>query len=309
MSEEKKESLKDQSIDKLLQQHTLEELEDLLGMKVILSKFPAVVDDPNPNKSGVLLRDEIEDYAKKFNLICPFNPDNLKGASCRLTVGTQYALGGKDGRLLSEPGKNELKIPPFEVAVIRTGEIINMPYFLIGRWNIRVTAAYEGLLWVGGPQVDPGWIGYLFCPIYNLSAQEITLKKGQAIAVIDFIKTTTLDKELVPQMMPRPPKRLSIEDYKPYFRSALFTEVAQRIDQVESIINNQVESRIKRIEAMAGLFVTVLAICIATVAIFVTSTQGSESTVSIAFSAWLYISIALSIIAIVLALAIGRLRK
>ena len=51
-----------------------------------------------------------------------------------------------------------------------------MPRFLIGRWNIRVTVAYKGLLWVGGPQVDPGWVGHLFCPIYNLSDQEVNFK-------------------------------------------------------------------------------------------------------------------------------------
>jgi hypothetical protein len=44
---------------------------------------------------------------------------------------------------------------------------------------------------VGGPQVDPGYQGKLFCPLYNLSNKTIKLRYGDTIAAIDFIRTTT----------------------------------------------------------------------------------------------------------------------
>ena len=139
---------------------------------------------------GVLLSDAIERCVTAFDLIKPFNPDNLKPANYKLTIGNEYAINGVIHSLSDESGKNEIKIHPFEVAIIKTHETINMPRFLIGRWNIQVSRAYQGLIWVGGPQVDPGYVGHLFCPIYNLSDQDVPLFKGESIAVIDFVRTT-----------------------------------------------------------------------------------------------------------------------
>jgi deoxycytidine triphosphate deaminase len=151
--------------------------------KKLLEQLKCFEQDPL-RTTGVLLSDEIEEYVKQFKLIDPFDPNNLKPAAYELTVGDEYSLGGKTGKLSDESGKNEVKIPPFEVIVIKTRERLNLPRFLIARWNIRVKWAYEGLLWVGGPQVDPGWVGHLCCPIYNLSDHEVTLRLGEPIAVM-----------------------------------------------------------------------------------------------------------------------------
>jgi deoxycytidine triphosphate deaminase len=149
---------------------------------------------PEENKigtSGVLLRDEILYYQRKCNLIEPFEIENLKPAAYRLRVGDQYSVEGENKHL--KQGES-LEIGPFQVAIIKTQERVNLPHFLIGRWNIDVSKAYQGLLWVGGPQVDPGYSGYLFCPIYNLSSSKVELQQGESLAVIDFVKTTPFDK-------------------------------------------------------------------------------------------------------------------
>ncbi|KFD42568.1 hypothetical protein HY02_00295 [Peptococcaceae bacterium SCADC1_2_3] len=141
--------------------------------------LPCCPEEDPKGEPGVLLSDEIERYVCEFKLIDPFNSENLKAASYQLTVGDEYAVGGEIGKLYDEAGKNKIKIPPFEVTVIKTKEMINMPRFLIGRWNIRVSKAYDGLLWVGGPQVDPGYVGHLYCPIYNLSNREVIYRVGR----------------------------------------------------------------------------------------------------------------------------------
>ena len=153
-----------------------------------LSKFKSASwEEQQRRPAGVLLSDEIEYYCRKHQLIEPYNPDNLMAASYELRVGLKYAVGGKkyDVKL-----GDTVKIPQFEVAVIQILETINMPDFLIGRWNIRTRWAYEGLIWVGGPQVNPGFRGLLLCPIWNLSDKDIEIKCGDAIAVMDFEKTT-----------------------------------------------------------------------------------------------------------------------
>ena len=73
--------------------------------------------------------------------------------------------------------------------------MLRIPRFLVSRWSIRVRKIYVGLLWTGGLQVDPGWVGYLFCPIYNLAEQEVELRSGEGMFTIDFIRTTPLTAE------------------------------------------------------------------------------------------------------------------
>lgn len=159
-----------------------------------LKKYQCPDSDPY-GTFGVLLSDEIERYVAWFRLIDPFDCNNLDPAAYKLTVGDECAVGGEKKELCDEPNKNKITIPPFEVAVIKTHETVNLPRFLIARWNIYITLAYEGLVWVGGPQVDPGYVGHLFCPVYNLSDKEVTLRLHDTIAIIDFIKTTSFKNE------------------------------------------------------------------------------------------------------------------
>ena len=208
--------------------------------KIIAETQDALEEDAHPEKTGVLLSDEIEFYVKQGQLIDPFDRKNLKPAAYELTVGDEAVLGGKPVRLSDCWPKNSLTIPAFEVAVIKTDETLNLPRFLIGRWNIRVAWAYKGLVWVGGPQVDPGYVGHLFCPIYNLSNKEVQIKKGEAIAVMDFVKTTKFDRNRGKEeweRYQRPHKRLVIEDFGiDDFRSGPF-ETKGKLDEVDRKIN------------------------------------------------------------------------
>lgn len=209
--------------------------------------------------TGVLLSDAIEHYVRSFDLISPFDSNNLKPANYKLTVGDEYAIGGKIFPLENETGKNEIRIPPFEVAIIKTRETINMPNFLIARWNIQVKRAYEGLLWVGGPQVDAGYVGHLFCPIYNLSDNEVILRYGEAIAVIDFVKTTEFHDHKSKQY-PHPPERILFEDYAPeHLVSALASKIEKQIPEIKGHVDSvekEARARIGSIESRVDTFVT-----------------------------------------------------
>lgn len=123
----------------------------------------------------------------QFELITPFDEKYLRPAGYDLRVGSHYSIGGK--RMALADG-TQFEIGPYQVAVIETLETLNLPNFLIGRWNIRVQLAYLGLLWVGGAQVDPGFRGRLCCPIYNLSTKPVSLEFKQKLAMIDFVTTT-----------------------------------------------------------------------------------------------------------------------
>ena len=265
--------------------------------------------------TGVILSDEIEEYVRQFKLIDPFDPKNLKAAGYELTVGRRHAIGGDFGELMDGPGKNEVIIPPFEVLIIQTTETVNLPRFLIGIWNIRVAWAYKGLLWVGGPQVDPGYVGYLYCPIYNLSNREVTLKLGEPIALLGFLKTTPF-KGRVSVEYSRPPRRILFEDYNPNeLKSALFTEAGEKLRVIENEIEQfkkEIEEKITKSEAklerstttietrlnsITATTFTALAILVGSLSILVGSVQRLQET----FPWWFYLSIIFSIVAIVIA--------
>ena len=92
-------------------------------LKRLCEEAPLQVDDYDPPSHGVLLSHQIEHYATKHKMIIPFCRDNLKPAGYYLSLGKDYAIGGKLKKLSSEEGKNVLVIPPFEVAIISTNEV------------------------------------------------------------------------------------------------------------------------------------------------------------------------------------------
>ena len=142
-------------------------------------------------QGAVLLRDEIREYCKKApKLIDPFVDEKkfLKPASYHLRLGDRCRVDGKDCNLSA--GNPVLKIPPHGIAIVRTLEKVNIPGFLIARWNLKVKKVYKGLVWVGSLQVDPGYSGYLFCPLYNLSNEEQRLEYKESLFTIDFVRTT-----------------------------------------------------------------------------------------------------------------------
>lgn len=220
----------------------------------ILDNLVVLDEDPDPTIKGVLLSDQISFYADKHKLIHPFDKANLKPAGYELTVGDEYFRGGEYHSLEKENGK--IVIPPFEVAVIKTRERVCLPRFMIARWNIKVSQAYNGLLWVGGPQVDPGYKGFLFCPLYNLSDQTVILSHGEAIALIDFTKTTDFNKGQSIAYRSRPTRPI-IEDFGiDDFKSALHTKAAQKIDEFDG-----------KVRALEQRFVTFTQISIAVFAL------------------------------------------
>jgi deoxycytidine triphosphate deaminase len=263
-----------------------------------LRQYSCPTIDPRPRPPvGVLLSDEIEHYVGSFKMIDPFTKDNLKSAGYELTVGDEFVLGGKKEELKKD---GEIRIPPFNVVVIKTGETINLPRFLIARWNVRVRWAYEGLLWVGGPQVDPGWIGHLFCPLYNLSDKDVVLRYGDPIALMDFVTTTPFNSGKSVEYR-RPPKRVLLEEYRAAeLRSALYTEAKRRIDEIEKETANKIDRLEKRMEFFVATTLVIMAVLFAVLGIF--TTVGRDTLVPV----WPLLSACFSTVALFLALLAFR---
>ena len=199
----------------------------------ILGSFPDARRWDGDYERGVLLSDRIEAYVREYRLIDPFDRAKLKPAAYELSVGETFTINGETRRL-DPTGIESIVIPPFGVVIVQTLERLNMPNSLIARWNIRVTWAYQGLLWVGGAQVDPGFCGFLFCPLYNLSDQDVILHYGEPIAQIDFVTTTAPIRAKSKEYgRPADRHRLLIDDYNPHLKSALIELATKRLKSAE----------------------------------------------------------------------------
>lgn len=151
--------------------------------------------DPDPShQPGLLLSDRILFYCEKVNLVFPYDPCFVGPASYTLHAGREYMISRKPGNVetldLEKEGK--VIIPPNGLIYIRFYEEVNIPRYMIARFNLSVTQVYRGLLLGTGPQVDPGFRGYLGCPIHNFTDENKTIKFLDPLGTIDFEKSTPL---------------------------------------------------------------------------------------------------------------------
>lgn len=233
---------------------------------------------------AVLLSNEIERYATEHGMIHPFErKECLQPASYDLRLGDEYRIAGRTGRLDDE--NRYLTIRPYEVVVLSTYERLCLPRFIIGRWSLRVTAAYDGLLWTGGSQVDPGYCGKLYCPIYNLSDREIQLEYKRRIFSIDFVRTTPFtknDKYECKRWEQRRPD--TIEAYDTHGLKSELVETSKRAKEAS-----------QRIDTFQAIVFTVLSVIISVLA--AVATVGIFGRLEIA-NWWGWTSFVLSLLAV-----------
>ena len=256
---------------------------------------------------GVLLGDVIKKYIDKLNpkLIQDADTENnLRPASYSLRLGKNYYQDGSYGILTDD--NPVIIIRPHGMVVVSTYEKLHVPRYLIGRWNLRVSLVYTGLLWAGGPQVDPGFSGFLFCPLYNLSNTEVALKLKEHIFTIDFEKTTSYNEEVAkdhPYLKFKGTKH-KLDDYIPSYD--LKSSVGELKKQVEAS-----EKRVtKRVDDLQSTVLIGLSIVFAGLTIVATlpSIPGAHLTLSIDLLTGFYVSLSLS--SIILSLfAIKRTKR
>ena len=201
-------------------------------------------DDPHPDAVGILLGDQIQAYVNNLDppLIDYFAPEELRPASYGLRLGDEYYQDGIFKRLSEE--NRFVVIEPHEMAVVSTHEFLHLPRYLIGRWNLRISLVYKGLLWAGAPQVDPGYYGHLYCPLYNLSNTRVDIQRLDHIFTIDFEKTTVYDPDKhgprfetkrtkLAQYLPSYPLKSSVGDLQRQIKDAA-AAANQREDKLSS---------------------------------------------------------------------------
>jgi deoxycytidine triphosphate deaminase len=134
---------------------------------------------PKVNYSGVLVENEIRDQ----NLIRVPDADYddprcYQPASYDLRLGAEYVTPHKDRQLqISRCDTNGmLTIGAFGMVIVSTYESVATPNNVVGRFNLRIAHAFEGIIVQMGTQVEPNYEGPLFALLHNISDQPKSLK-------------------------------------------------------------------------------------------------------------------------------------
>jgi deoxycytidine triphosphate deaminase len=145
--------------------------------------------DPDPDSAAVLSADRIRAYHYLIGrMIRPFQEKHLNPASYDLTLGPRCVIDGKEEILSSR--NPVLSIPPGSIALTAPREVLMIPHWLTATFNLKSEYLFKGLLMGIGPQIDPGFMGLLTCPLHNISCESVQLNFNEPYAKIDFVKTT-----------------------------------------------------------------------------------------------------------------------
>ncbi len=124
---------------------------------------------------GVLVEDEIKD----LSLIKPPLGGELD-PRCYKPTSFDLRLGGEC--IYIKVGPHEVSdctdgiiIEPFSSVMVSTYERVELPVNVVGKFNLRIKLALEGLIVQMGTQVEPNYKGPLFAMLLNMSDKKIKL--------------------------------------------------------------------------------------------------------------------------------------
>ncbi len=85
---------------------------------------------------------------------------------------------------------NVLRIKPFTSIVFSTYEKVKMPINVVGRFDLMVKWALQGLILQVGTQIEPGYEGRLFGLLHNFSKKEICIPTSSRLLTAEFSYTS-----------------------------------------------------------------------------------------------------------------------
>jgi len=147
----------------------------------------------NPDRKGMLLSDQIHRFCtlQPQGLLISegYDESKLRPAAFTLTVGDVYYDSNGERKQLSEQSPS-FEMPPNSIVFVSIAESLDLPFYIVARFNLRVEWVYKGILLGTGPQVEPGFRGKLSCPLYNLTNHPHLIARKEPFATIDFERTT-----------------------------------------------------------------------------------------------------------------------
>lgn len=138
---------------------------------------------------GAVLTDaEIRRLARERRLISDFLEGSLSGASYDLRLGRECYTRGKTHMLSVEDPS--YRLDPGQFIILTSNERLQLPDDIVGRAGLMSRWAQRGLVSLFSPQIDPGFVGLIVVPLFNVGNAPVTLKLGETIFTVEFVRTS-----------------------------------------------------------------------------------------------------------------------
>ncbi len=217
----------------------------------------------------VILTDkEIKAKIKQGDLVIDPPPKEIQPASIDLTVGEEAFIATADD-ITRVDQKRLLVIPAGELALMITREKVKLSQKIVGRIGLRSHYTRKGLILLAGPQIDPGFEGYLHVCVCNLSPTEISMAYGDPFCTVEFhALSEPVEKpysgEYQLQHHITSDDIRDIKERRGYALSEIIMNmqvIARDISSLRNIVEtlrNIVETYSKRVDTYMGIFVASL---------------------------------------------------
>lgn len=158
------------------------------------------------------------DQIRGMGIIKGARDDLFRGASYDIRVGKEFlSPGAAEIDALKQGGV--LRIPAHDFVILESEEGFAMPKNVVGRYDLRRAVFPRGLLLQPGLHLDPGYKGKLVSFLFNLSADAVTLRRGDTFASVEFSFTSQDVSDDKLHASYRQPEPMGFEDLLPAVRA------------------------------------------------------------------------------------------
>jgi len=191
---------------------------------------------------------EIITAHEKHELPILFNEvdwENLREANYDLRLGEDvYVTTKKLPEKLSAMGADgTISIEPGEFGILMTYESIFVPHDLMGLISIRLRYKNRGLVNISGFHVNPGFWGKIMFAVYNAGPSDVVLRYKEPVFMIMFDRLSSPSREIKPSIFRK------MENIPVRIISAL---------RGTSVSVRNLDERVKRIETILPILITIL---------------------------------------------------
>lgn len=124
-------------------------------------------------------------------VIDPFDTALVRPASYDCRVGRVLLAG----RGVVDPHKEKVVLRTGDWAEIETLEVIELSTKVAATYGLRSSITRRGIIWFGGPQIDPGYRGKIFTSVFNPTSEPFEIEPNYPFCSLIFFNLATEAKE------------------------------------------------------------------------------------------------------------------
>jgi len=203
-------------------------------------------------------RDILEEMEKGTLVIKDFARECLGPASYDMRL-RKHVFRSSTGKVHNLEEEQVITIEPNEFIQVLSYEELKLPRSICGRFGLRSHFTRKGLIWSGGPQIDPGFEGVLSVTIYNPGSRPVPIRYLENFCTVEFtwLKTEASREYSGPYqgLTSFPPNDLV---FLSGYKGLTMFELSKSLDELEAGIE-KLTNRLKYFTWAVGIVIPIMA--------------------------------------------------